>query len=206
MKRPLPLSLALAGLVAACAGSLESAVHDAREAHRYPTGMSIVYDDRTPLLGGDRIEIDPDGAVRRWQDVPAAIDAGDAPEDTFDDARQLPPTPERAPDITATASAESLSRLLAIVETIAPWGRRPVDVEDDGRLERRRALLRVQRNGDTAFAWQWADPTESGDARITAIRRWADLEIQRPVPDTTTGLPEDPDQVDAGPNPVLRNR
>ena len=131
----LPLGL----LVAGCAGSLESTVHDSREAHRYPAGMTVVYDDRTPLLGGDRVEVAADGQVRWWQDPPLAITAAGAPEDTFDDAVRMPESPARAPDVTGAADAEALVRLLALIEEIAPWARRPADDDDVGAQQLERA-------------------------------------------------------------------
>lgn len=199
MLRLMCLSLAL--LVFGCAGSLESTVHDARVSHRYPASLSVRYDDRTPLLGGDRIEVDPDGHVRWWQDVPTPISAGGAPEDTFDDVRRMPDSPARAPDIAGTVSAEALGRLLEIIDAIAPWARRPADDNDDGRVERRRALIDVRNGASVASAWQWADPTESGDERITSVRRWAEVSVQRP-PRVVEPVEE---PVEQGPNPVLSN-
>src|SRR5262245_10329060 len=85
-----------------CAGSLESAVKDADEGSSVPSGLVVVYDDRAPLLGGDRIEVAADGAVRWWTDVPSPMDTGVSPEDAFDDVRTMPAAPDRAPERTGT--------------------------------------------------------------------------------------------------------
>jgi len=186
-----------------CAGSLESALKGAseNETSNVPSGLVVVYDDRAPLLGGDRIEIAADGAVRWWTDVPAPMDTGVSPEDAFDDVRTIPAAPERAPERVGTADPAAMHALLALLVEIAPWNQGPDDA-DDPRLERRRAFLSVTRGSERESTWQWADPTESGDDRVTSVRRWAETRVPRPpapVVEDTSG-----DEA-TGPNPLLTN-
>ncbi len=201
MKRLAYLALTL--LATGCAGTLQTAVESASAARRHPTGMSVTYDDRAPMLGGDRIEVAPDGRVRWWRDVPAPLAVGAAPEDAFDDQRTLPGAPDRAPEVTGTADAAALARLTEILAAIAPWDRTHED-EDDGRLERRRAFVEVRLGTDVARAWQWADPTETGDERITAVLRWAEASVRRDPPPAPPPSEEEGPSVDEGPTPVLR--
>lgn len=184
-----------------CAGSIESAVVDASEASTIPSGLVVTYDDRAPLLGGDRIEILADGSVRWWSDVPSPIDAGSAPEDAFDDVHRMPEAPSREPERTGTVDAAALRALLALLVSIEPWDSSPDD-EDDSRLERRRAFLSITRGNERVGAWQWADPTETGDDRITSVRQWADQYVPRPAPVVVEETPEDEND---GPNPLLTN-
>lgn len=185
-----------------CAGSIESALDDASDAHTVPAGLAVVYDDRAPLLGGDRIEIAADGSVRWWTDVPSPIDAGSAPEEAFDDIRRMPDAPSREPERTGTVDAAAMNELVSLLVAIAPWRNAPDD-PDDTRLERRRAFLTVSRGGANESSWQWADPTESGDERITAVRRWAEIRLPRVIPPAPE--PETSGDESTGPNPLLTN-
>lgn len=183
-----------------CAGSIESTVRSAREHGRAAADLAVTYDDRAPLLGGDRIEIAPDGQVRWWTDLPTPLSAGQAPEDVFDDGLTLPTTPTRAPDRTGVVDEEARVRLASLIASIAPWDP-PRDAEDDGRLERRRAHLAVRIGSNTDSTWQWADPTETGDERITSIRRWAESAVRVTVPLLTNTPAQAPA---TAPNPVLQ--
>lgn len=202
MARPLAPFLVVAVLAASgCAGSIESALESADESGTVPSGLVVSYDDRAPLLGGDRLEIAADGTVRWWSDVPAPIDAGVSPEDAFDDVRRMPELPSRTPDREGRVDADGMRALLDLLIAIAPWDSSPDDA-DDSRLERRRAFLTLTRGGTRESSWQWADPTESGDERITAIRRWAEIHVPRPAPPV---VEETSGDEATGPNPVLRN-
>lgn len=198
--------LALVSLLAwasACAGSIESAVEDAREHRRYPAGLSVVYDDRAPLLGGDRIEVAADGQVRWWVEVPSPLAAGQAPEEVFDDGRTLPSAPSRAPDRSGVVDDEARARLAVLLDSIAPWDP-PRDSDDDARLERRRAHLQVRLGSDSVATWQWADPTETGDERITSVRRWAETAVHVTEPAVEPSSGGESASPSDEPNPVLR--
>lgn len=196
--------LGMLAVASGCAGTIESAVNDAQEHRRYPAGMSVVYDDRAPLLGGDRIEIAADGQVRWWVEAPSPLSATQAPEDAFDDRRTMAAAPDRAPDRVGVVDDEARVRLADLVATIAPW-ESPRDSEDDSRLERRRAFLETRIGSNVASSWQWADATEIGDERITSVRRWAETAVHVVQPEVAaeTSGGEAP-EAQNGPNPVLR--
>lgn len=184
-----------------CASALESVVVDASEVDQYPSGLRVVYDDRAPMLGGVRLEIEPDGVVRRWSDAPSAVVASGAPEELLDDVERLPPTPAREADSTGRADADAMAQLASILAAVEPWDR-PADEEADVRIDRRRALLRIELSGDTAETWQWVEPSESGRDRVTSVRAWAESRVAWPQPSAPV-IEEEPE--DEGPPTVLRS-
>lgn len=167
MRLILPVVLAL---TAACAGSLESGLRDARDASSVPVELRVYYDDHDALLGGDRIEITGDGQMRIWRFRPGFVSASDSPEQSLGDV-EIETSPSDPPTEERTLSAEDLTSLVRVLLEVAPWEQ--VTEQDETRLDRRRAVLRATLRGASGTCWEWVDETESDASRIRKFLRWA---------------------------------
>lgn len=183
MRHLLPLVLLS---LAACAGSLESHLRDARDSTSVPADLRVVYDDHDTLSGGDRIEISGDGRMRIWRFRPGFVSATDTPEQALGEV-EIETSPSTPPTEERTLTQDDLSSLVSVLLEVEPWEQ--ITEPDDVRLDRRRAVLRAQLAGSTSTCWEWADEVEAEGSHMRRFLRWTrthgaavGVDVQTPVP------------------------
>ena len=191
MRHSIFLAVSLASLlVTGCAGTLESTLRDASESGRVPSDLWVVYDDETPLSGGDRIEVTGEGRLRWWRLRPSVFEASATPETSLYDT-EVGPTPTEPAAIETQVTERALLELVRLLVEVEPWEQRAEEVVDEGRLDRRRAVLRASVRAGAESVWEWHDALDDPDGRIVNVRRWAERVIGSEAPPLPVEPPAD---------------
>lgn len=182
MRHSILLAVSLASLlVSGCAGTLETTLRDASESGRTPADLWVVYDDETPLSGGDRIEVTGEGLLRWWRLRPSFFEASATPEASLYDT-EVGPTPTEPPAIETQVPERAMLELVRLVLEVEPWDQQAEEVVDEGRLDRRRAVLRASVRGGAESVWEWHDALDDPHGRIVNVRRWAERVVGSQAP------------------------
>lgn len=146
------LLLALVGAVG-CAHPVEETLEQVKAADALPVPLVLVYDERSAVLGGQRIELGRDGAMVRRLWRPGFAPALDAPE-------TLVGEPEgeagEADEVTrARLPVEAVRELAAMLVALEAW-EQEADEDALGRVDDSRSRLVLKVDGGESAIWEYS--------------------------------------------------
>lgn len=151
--RPSALGLLALGVFVGCAHPVEETLEAVKAAEALPVPIRLVYDERSSVMGGQRIELERDGTLvrRRWR--PGFAPALDAPETLIgepeDDAGEADLT-ERG-----TVSVEAVRELAALLFRLEAWDQQ-ADEDALGRVDDSRTRLVLTVDGGESSIWEYS--------------------------------------------------
>jgi hypothetical protein len=148
------LALALAvGALAGCAHPVEETLEAVKRADALPVPLTLVYDERSAVLGGQRIELDGDGTLvrRRWR--PGFAPALDAPETLLGEPEDE--AGEADAVARATLPVEAVRELADLLFALEAW-EQEADEDALGRVDDSRTrLVLTAREGESTI-WEYS--------------------------------------------------
>ena len=147
--------IVVVGVVAAagCAHPVEETLQGVRQAEALPVPLRLVYDERSTVLGGQRIEVDRDGVLvrRRWR--PGFAPAQGDPEALLGEE---PVEPGQADLVTRVQlPIEALRELAELLVELEAWDQR-AEEDELGRVEDSRTVLVIRVDEGQSRIWEYS--------------------------------------------------
>lgn len=147
------LLLALVGPAAGCAHPVEETLEAVKAADALPVPLTLVYDERSAVLGGQRIELARDGTMvrRRWR--PGFAPALDAPETLLGEPEEE--AGEADAVARATLPVEAVRKLAELLYALEAWEQEAAE-DALGRVDDSRTRLVLRVDGGASTIWEYS--------------------------------------------------
>ena len=141
------------GVSMGCAHPVEETLESVKEASALPVSIRLVYDERSAVLGGQRIELDRDGTLirRRWR--PGFAPALDAPETLLGEVREE----AGEADLVSRGSVPigAVRELAELLFRLEAWDQR-ADEDALGRVDDSRTRLVLTVDDGESSIWEYS--------------------------------------------------
>ncbi len=151
--RPSLLGALALGTLVGCAHPVEETLESVKDAEALPVPVSLVYDERSAVMGGQRIELERDGTLirRRWR--PGFAPALDAPETLLGEPEGEAGEADLVTQGTVTVDAvRELAELLVRLEA---WDQQ-ADEDELGRVDDSRTRLVLTVDEGESTIWEYS--------------------------------------------------
>ena len=154
--RPSLVGLLALGAVG-CAHPVEVTLEQVKEADALPVPITLVYDERSAVLGGQRIELEPDGTLvrRRWR--PGFAPALDAPETLVGEADEEAGEADLVMRMSLPIGA--VKELAALLFSLEAW-EQEADEDALGRVDDSRTRLILTAGAGESEIWEYSQDRE----------------------------------------------
>lgn len=151
LRPSLALGLALGAL--GCGHPVEETLEAVKRAEALPVSLSLVYDERSAVLGGQRIELDRDGTLVRHRWRPGFAPALDAPEALLGEARGEASEADLVTRVSLPVRA--VRELAALLVELEAW-EQEADEDELGRVDDSRTRLILTAPGGESSIWEYS--------------------------------------------------
>lgn len=156
-------------LTVGCGSSVSTSLRDANDAGAAPDGFTLVYDDHSAGFGGERIELDAEGALTLRRFRPA-----------------LGGEPQVAETVRGVLSPERRRELVTLLVEIEAWEQRDMP---ETSINDARAVLELRVGADRSHIWEWADDLDANQRlrRVEQLLTRFAADLDETAPATSGG-------------------
>ncbi|MAQ19784.1 MAG: hypothetical protein CMN30_33895 [Sandaracinus sp.] len=147
------LGLLSLGAAVGCAHPVEDTLTRVREVRELPMPFALVYDERSEVLGGQRIELGRDGILVRSRWRPGFAPSLETPEQLVGDAEDGPREPDAVDR--AQVPAPAIRELAALLVRLEAWEQEMAE-DEIGRLDDSRSRLTLRVDGGESRIWEYS--------------------------------------------------